>query len=275
LAAPLSADEPRGLTREGRQCFDPVFVNGGKEIVYTVLESPTQTSLMKLTLATGKSEKLHPSATTAEFEAAFTPDGNLYAFVQSRGNLNLKLIIRDAKANKETVFDPGGGFAGMRRPALLPDGSRIFFALPSSAGPQIVSCNAQGQDRKDLTSTAFNNSPVISPDGKHLAFASSRTGDFEIHRMKIDGTEPQRLTTSPGLDTRPAWSPDGKQLAFTSNRDGNYEIYVMNADGTNVRRVTDYPERDDYPAWHPDGRRLVFVAERQGRFDLYLVDVPK
>src|SRR5262249_36435192 len=167
----------------------------------------------------------------------------------------------------------GGGFAGMRRPSFLPDGSRIVISLPGNSGQQIATVNNLGQDKKLLTTTGLNSWPAVSPDGKKIAFGSNRDGDYEIYVMNLNGTSTERLTNSPGMDFRPAWSPDGKQLAFTSNRDGNYEIYVMNADGSNVRRVTNHVERDDHACWHPDGRRLVFVGERGGRFDLYLVEV--
>jgi Tol biopolymer transport system component len=230
-------------------------------------------SLMRLKLADGSVERLHSQATTSEFEPAFTPDGSLYCFVQNRSNLNLKLVIRDTKQNKDSLFDPGGGFAGMRRPTIAPDGSRIVFSLANATGQQLLSVNNQGQDRKDLTKTSLNHWPAFSPDGKHIAFGSSRDGPFEIYLMDTDGGNVRRLTKGKALNMRPAWSPDGKQIAFTSNRDGNYEIYVMDAEGGNVRRITRNAERDDYPAWHPDGKRLVMVCERAGRSDLYLVEM--
>jgi Tol biopolymer transport system component len=269
----MAADAKR-LTQDGRLKADPVFVRDGEEIIYTVQDSATQTSLMRLKLSDGSTERLHPEATTAEFEAAFTPDGRLYAFVQSRANLNLKLVIRDTKQNRDSVFDPGGGFAGMRRPTIAADGSRIVFSIPANNGQQIQSVNAQGQDRKPLTSTGFNSWPAFSPDGKRIAFGSSRGGDYDIHVMDAAGDNVMRLTKERGMDLRPAWSPDGQRLAFTSNRDGNYEIYVMKADGSDLRRLTENAERDDYAAWHPDGRRLVIVAERSGKSDLYLLEVP-
>jgi Tol biopolymer transport system component len=273
----FSEAAPRGevrLTTDGRTKADPVFIRGGSEIVFTVLESPTQLSLMRLRLADGTVERLHPGATTSEFEAAFSPDGRYYAFVQSRANLNLKLVIRDTKLNRDALFDPGGGFAGMRRPAVAPDGSRVVFSLPNAAGQQLVSVDAEGKDRKDLTRAGINNWPAYSPDGKRLAFGSSRDGDFEVYAMDADGGGARRLTRSRGLDARPAWSPDGRRIAFTSNRDGCYQIYVMNADGGGARPVRRTGEREDYAAWHPDGKRLVVVAEGGGRSDLYLIEVP-
>jgi Tol biopolymer transport system component len=268
-----SSNEQR-LTSDGRMKMDPVFIKDGAEVIYTVQESPTQMSLLRLKLADGSVERFHPQATTSEFEVTFTPDGRYYAFVQSKANLNLKLIIRDTKQNKETGFDPGGGFAGMRRPTFAPDGSRIAFSIPASNGQQIHCCDNEGGGRKELTKSSFNSWPAWSPDGKRIAFGSSRDGNYEIYVMTADGAEPRRLTNSPSLDMRPAWSPDGSQLAFTSNRDGRYQIYLMKADGSGVQRLIDNPERDDYPTWHPDGKRVAYLSERSGKFDIYLAERP-
>jgi Tol biopolymer transport system component len=254
--------------------MDPVFLGAGEELIFTLQESPTQMSLMRLRLADNSVERLHANAQTSEFEATFTPDAVYYAFVQTRGNLNLKLVIKDTKQNKESVFDPGSGFAGMRRPSIAPDGSRVIFSIPVGNGQQIHSVNNQGQDRKSLTQSGFNCWPTYSPDGKLIAYGSNCDRDYDIYLMEAEGGNARRLTKSPGLDARPSWSPDGKQIAFTSNRGGNYQIYIMNADGSRVRCVTENKERDDYATWHPDGKRLVIVGERAGKSDLYLVDIP-
>jgi len=266
-----SAD-PSRLTDDGRIKTDPVFVAGGREVVYTLQETPALTRIMRR-LPDGKVEPLHPGATTSEFEPAFTPDGSTYAYIQSRGNLNLRLVIRDAKTGKEASFDPGGGFASLRRPAFPPDGSRVLFSIPSGNGHAIVSVNTQGQDRKTLTEGGLNNWPNVSPDGKRVAFCSSRDGSFDLYTIGTDGSKLARLLTTPGADFRPSWSPDGKQIVFTSNADGNYDLFVVRADGTGLRRLTTSPERDDYAAWHPDGKRIVFVGERDGKFDLYTLPI--
>src|SRR5262249_8181284 len=169
------------LTKDGKMKMDPVFIKGGEEIVYTLQETPTQLSLMRLKLADGTSERFHPQATTSEFEAAFTAGGRYYAFVQSRANLNLKLVILDTKENKEAVFDPGGGFAGMRRPSAAPDASRVISSIPANSGQQIHSVNIQGNDRKPIATSGINHWPVFSPDGKRIAYGSDHDGHFQIY----------------------------------------------------------------------------------------------
>lgn len=276
------ATESRRLTEDGRLKTDAVFVRGGADVVYTVQETATQLSLMRLRLADGSVERVHPQAEKSEMEPGFSADGQYYAFVRNVGNLNVRLFVRDAAQKKEMEFEPPGGFIAVHCPALSPDGSRLLFSVPAYNGQQIAMVETRGLERrylkmehidKYLTTTALNNWPTFSPDGKDIAFGSSRDGHYAIYVMKADGSDVRRLSRGMGMNVRPAWSPDGKRLAFTSNRDGQYEIYVVNRDGSGERRLTNHPERDDYAAWHPDGRRLVTVSERAGQSDLYLMDV--
>lgn len=275
-ACPLAAGEPVRLTSDGRLKRDGRFVRGGTQIVYSVVESPTIVRLVRLDPANGKTESLYPEAATSQFESSFSPDERYHAFVEFRGVTNVKLVIRDTREHRDALFDPGADRAHLGNPVIDPRGARVVFSLPRTAGQQLVSVDLQGGDLRFVTppSEAIDDWAAISPDGRQLAFGSSRDGDFEIYVMAATGGEPRRLTHSLGLDMRPAWSGDGRQLAFTSIRDGNYEVYVMAADGTRLRRATNHPERDDFAQWHPDGKRLLVTSERDGASDLYLIDAP-
>ena len=271
----LGAAEPRRLTHDGRAKQDPVFASQGEAIDFAVYESQIQISLVRLQLANGEQTRINPKANTSEFEPAYSRNGTHMAFVQSRGNLNLKLVIRDLKTGQDAVFDAGGGFSGLHSPAFQPGTDRVFMSLPAKGGQQIASVNLQAQDRRELTTWAgITNWPSFSPDGRQILFASSKDGDYEIYSMDSDGSNLRRLTESNGRDTRPQFSPDASQISFVSVRDGNPEIYVMDRRGSQIRRVTNHPERDDYPSWHPNGRQLVLMSERLGKTDMYLVDVP-
>ena len=69
---------------------------------------------------------------------------------------------------------------------------------------------------QQLTQSGRDSSPVWSPDGKSIAFLSSRTGDSQVYALSMEGGEAKPLThLSTGADIV-KWSPDGKTLAFTS-----------------------------------------------------------
>ena len=75
---------------------------------------------------------------------------------------------------------------------------------------------AGGGESLQLTQSGHDSSPVWSPDGKTIAFLSSRSGESQVYLLSMDGGEARPLThLSTGADIV-KWSPDGKMIAFTS-----------------------------------------------------------
>ena len=67
-----------------------------------------------------------------------------------------------------------------------------------------------------LTQSGHDSSPVWSPDGKTIAFLSSRSGTSQVYLLSMAGGEAQLFThLSTGADIV-KWAPDGKTIAFTS-----------------------------------------------------------
>jgi dipeptidyl aminopeptidase/acylaminoacyl peptidase len=63
--------------------------------------------------------------------------------------------------------------------------------------------------------TAFMDAdPAVSPDGKYVAFASDRDGDFEIYTVDVFTGEVQRLTDNTVYDYNPGWSSDGERITY-------------------------------------------------------------
>ena len=78
-----------------------------------------------------------------------------------------------------------------------------------------------------------------SPDGRRIAFVSTRDGDPEVYVMNADGSSVKRLTRAAGEEFLVSWSPDGRKLAFQRDRSTpRWAFFVMNADGTGVRKVS-------------------------------------
>jgi dipeptidyl aminopeptidase/acylaminoacyl peptidase len=59
--------------------------------------------------------------------------------------------------------------------------------------------------------------PVVSPDGKYVAFASDQDGDFEFYLANVFTGERQRVTDNEVDDRYPVWSPDGKWISYQSS----------------------------------------------------------
>lgn len=111
-----------------------------------------------------------------------------------------------------------------------------------------------------------------SPDGKQIAFLSTRDGSsFDVYVVNVDGSQERNLSNSPTEDRDPVWSPDGKRIAFTSRRDGNAEIYVVDVASGALVNLTHNPGEDGTPAWSPDGGQILFSSDRGGAYQYYVM----
>lgn len=151
---------------------------------------------------------------------------------------------------------------GRGSPSWVPDGTSIAVSA-------LASLSSDGDFRVDdgiwfidpheifqqpaVSPSFFGTTPAWSPDGARIALARHGPGapDYDIFITDADGSNPVRLTDSPGDDASPAWSPDGSRIVFVSHRDGNAEIYVMQRDGSNPTRITNNSATDTLPTWRP------------------------
>jgi TolB protein len=99
-----------------------------------------------------------------------------------------------------------------------------------------------------------------SPDGKTLAYAGQREGEFDIYTIPVGGGQETRLTTAKGLDDGPEYSPDGDYIYFNSERTGQMQIWRMKADGSEQEQVLPDETNDWFPHISPDGKWMVFLS---------------
>jgi TolB protein len=207
---------------------------------------------------------------------AWSPDGSRLAFTRHRQD-KLWIYTCDAAGGDERRLTQRE--LPEYDAAWSPDGLRLAFVHVSQSGTQgdldIYVINADGSGLAPLVKTqgmlSHEEWPAWSPDGKRLAFTSTRPGNQEIMLAEADGSQVRAITSHSGTDAHPCWSPDGRQIAFATDRWGGLEIAVIEADGSQIRRLTTSPGLDDYPAWSPDGRRIAFVSNRDGNFEIYLM----
>ena len=101
----------------------------------------------------------------------------------------------------------------MRDVRISPDGTQIAFCYKGD----LYKVNAQGVAAVRLTSqVSYESSPVWSPDGRQIAFASDREGNMDVYVMSADGGSARRLTYNSASEVPTAFSPDGQKVYFNA-----------------------------------------------------------
>jgi Tol biopolymer transport system component len=202
---------------------------------------------------------------------------------------------------------------------FMPDGKHILYASTHSASDacpappkphdgkylwavypefDIYVADLDGKIVKQLTnSPGYDAEAVVSPDGKKIAFTSTRSGDLELWTMDIDGTNLKQITNGLGYDGGSFFSHDSKKLVFRSSRPKTeaeitdyksllseyvvapteMEIYTCNIDGTDLKQVTHLGKANWAPFFDPTDKKIIFSSNHHSThgydFQLYMINI--
>jgi serine/threonine protein kinase len=198
----------------------------------------------------------------------WTPDGKIVYGSSISGNIDLWIMDRDGKNQKQLTADTARDY----EPAVSPDGKFILFGTDRSGIPNIWRMELDGSRPRPLTSGAENYNASISPDGKWFAFSSWVKGPQFIMKMSTEGGEQEQLSETNGYC--PAISPDGKLIAYlhTDEQTRNSQIVVMDAKGGKpVKQFEPLPTLPYWGVmrWTRDGSSLEYIDRRQGASNIW------
>ena len=152
--------------------------------------------------------------------------------------------------------------ASFSEPSISPDRAEIAFI----SGGDIWTVPAKGGEARLLVAhPATESRPLYSPDGKQLAFNSTRTGNGDIYVLTFASGDVKRLTYSDATENLSGWSRDGQWLYFDTNSNDinqSADIFRIRASGgtpLEVARDRFYGEFRGAPS--PDGSEVAFVAK--------------
>ncbi len=154
----------------------------------------------------------------------------------------------------------------------------IFLSIEENGYAHLFVQREQPQDLP-LTRISTGNwndiAPALSPDRTKLAFASDRTGYWDLYVMDLQTGQATQITNSPEYDSSPSWSPDSQWLAFETYINENLEVSVVSVNDRSqpVLPVTEDPASDHSPVWAPDGRHVAFISTRGGDSDVWLANL--
>jgi len=151
-------------------------------------------------------------------------------------------------------------------------------ATPDATGRRVIVSTGFGSD--------LNVGPAISPDGRRIAFLSSRSL-FSIDLYVAEtatGRIVRRLTSTASsphfaslqfIYSAGAWDTAGRRLTIAAIRSGRPTLAVFDVDSGDTEREIPIPKLDEIfnPTWAPDGHAIAFTGMSQGLTDLYVFDL--
>lgn len=156
-------------------------------------------------------------------------------------------------------------------PAAASDRIAIVASERGAEGARLVAIDERGDRQFELVQPAAgmvrDSNPAVSPDGKWLAFVSSRERALDETSLWLAplgaAAPPRRLTDGRAIDAHPVWMPDGRALVFASTRDGGeFDLWQLAVDAGRpgaLTRLTRARGHEVTPAVAPDGT-IIYAA---------------
>lgn len=141
------------------------------------------------------------------------------------------------------------------------------IALVLLAAASLLPAQKQPFTIDALLQVARISEPVLSPDGKTVAFTVERpdviknTRPKQIYAIALDGTTAPVQITKEGSNQRPRWTPDSKRIVFVSSRTGINQVWSMYPDGSDPKQITTIATAAAGVLVSPDGKRIVFTSD--------------
>ena len=204
----------------------------------------------------------HPTQLTdtpwSDLYPALSPERTQIAYSSGQGRSVLELRLMTIDASGKVTDDRTLVHASVDAidAHWSHDGSSVFFIEAVDGLDTLMRTDLEGHVTTVVRSVS---NPAPSPDGTHIALSWS--GGIWV--ATTQGTDPQEIIRTGGIDSGPVWSPDGTRIVFTQRSGSDENVYLANADGTGVQDLT--PNTDgstEYAfGWTPDGH-VLFLSNR-------------
>ncbi len=112
--------------------------------------------------------------------------------------------------------------------------------------------------------------PTWSPDGKRIAFTSTRSGQAEIHVVDAGGKNVRQMTKHQGLYPYCAdWSPNGRRIVYNLRYPERIVAVLLDPDTGNHRPLI---ENVWDPDWSPDGKKIAYTKFTPDGYKIHVID---
>jgi hypothetical protein len=214
---------------------------------------------------------------------AFTSDrdGNREIYTMDHEGNDVQRLTDTPAAEENPAWSPAWTHLAFQSNR---SGNWDIFAVRAGCDPIVPEAEARCDLQQLTDDPADDLLPAWSPDGRAIAFVSTRDGNPEIYVMDRNGGNQRRLTFNPTGDWRPAWLPDSTHLVFVSDRAGNNDIYQLAVPAHDAAPLASEPQITPVIVSPADDRdpavatglmaRLLFLSDRDGIMRTYQAELP-
>jgi Tol biopolymer transport system component len=193
-----------------------------------------------------------PATASATFPVSQT--GRL-VFDSDRSGANVWIAQPGGLANVLTPSPSGGGI-------VSPNGRQLFHFGDRGGMNDILVQPLAGGAVTNLTNTpgTEENRPVLSPDGRQIAYLRLAGAQYDVWVMNADGSGQHPVLAGPATEAVTDWSPDGRTLAINSFALGQFDILLLDlATGRTTNLTASRPETHSGGVFSPDGKSLAYA----------------
>jgi Tol biopolymer transport system component/DNA-binding winged helix-turn-helix (wHTH) protein len=276
---PVEGGEPHQLTTPKPPASDghPAFSADGRHLGYVSClrwDGSCDVYVLDLTsalTAAGPLRRLTRQASWDVWGLTWSPDQRSLIYDVHVGKLsNLWRVDVDGLRSPERIE-----VAGLHAAEPTAVASRHRLAFSEVVEDTDIFRFEPGHPPQPLLASSLDDSGgQFSHDGRHIVFASGRSGiGLEIWVAAADGSNVQQLTHGPGpWQGSPDWSPDDRHVAYDSMApDGRWHIWTIDADGGSPRQITTEPGEQNVPTWSNDGRWIYFSVDQGAGREIWRV----
>ena len=212
------------LTNCPEDVEDPSWSPSGTRIAVAFSRQPGVLELATLAGTGGSPSFVTTSGASAIHDPSYDAKADVLAFAagdQGPDSHDIYTVPVGGGTATNLTQSPTGGLNN--EPEFAPADNRLVWESRSDGASTwdivTTTVDANGQNPATVVnltgSTGNSRWPTWSPDGTKIAFASDRSGSWQIYVMNADGSGVTPITTTAGGNIQPAWSPDGQWIAFT------------------------------------------------------------